>query len=117
SLFVPLLPLCLAACLLCLSTNALPQSLSLYLLLFYFIFCLSSVDHVVTGSSPWFAFALVCRGPGPWFDVRSTSKYMVMVEVCLGIFCLSDCFQFLFFVRACYFFLYLFGIMKSGDRE
>ncbi|CAN0445301.1 unnamed protein product, partial [Pylaiella littoralis] len=41
---------------------------SLYLLLFYLIFslifCLSSVDHVVTGPSPWFAFALVCHGPG-----------------------------------------------------
>ncbi|CAN0018320.1 unnamed protein product, partial [Pylaiella littoralis] len=33
---------------------------SLSRLIFYFIFCLSSIDHIVTGPSPWFAFALVC---------------------------------------------------------
>ncbi|CAM9710409.1 unnamed protein product, partial [Pylaiella littoralis] len=79
---------------------------SLYLLLFYF-FCLSSIDHIVTGPSPWFAFALVCYGPGPWFDVRSTSKYMVMVEVCLGYFLFVVLFPiFVFSFEPVIFFLY-----------
>ncbi|CAN0077184.1 unnamed protein product, partial [Pylaiella littoralis] len=34
----------------------------------------------VTGPSPWFAFALVCHGPGPWLGVRSTSKYTAMYD-------------------------------------
>ncbi|CAM9747331.1 unnamed protein product, partial [Pylaiella littoralis] len=68
---------------------------SLYLL-FYFI-CLSSIDHIVTGPSPWFAFALVCHGSGPWFDVRSTFVCRTVSNFC-------------FFFRACYFFC-VFGVV------